>query len=72
MFCRLAPATRYQTFRSVAVVPDTARMVTSLVVSRMGYENAVSMSLPAYQLGRLLSILNTSARLIFDLHSPQI
>ena len=50
------------------VSADTLRtLVVSLVLSRLDYGNSVLTGLPAYLTCRLQSVLNASARLIFDL-----
>ena len=50
------------------VSTDTLRtLVVSRVLSRLDYGNSVLTGLPAYLVCRLQSVLNASARLIFNL-----
>ncbi len=50
------------------VASDTLRtLVVSLVLSRLDYGNSVLTGLPVYLVSRLQSVLNASARLIFNL-----
>ena len=41
-------------------------MQVSLVLQRLDYGNETLVDLPAYQLSRLQSVLNASARLVFS------
>jgi len=60
-------------FSGSCVLSDTlcqrlrSRLIVSLVLSRLDYENAVLVGLPAYLLRRLQSVMNATARLIFGL-----
>ena len=50
------------------VSADTLQtLVVSLVLSRLDYGNSVLVGLPAYLVCRLQSVLNASARLVFNL-----
>jgi hypothetical protein len=43
-------------------------LVVSLILSRLDYGNAILIGLPAYLQHRIESVLNSSTRLIYDLH----